>query len=94
MKRSAEVAAVQVGAHLRPHARAQGVDHGQTLRRLHVPKSPAVAGLEPLRQSADPVDRADRLAECNCAVGAHQRPMPALGVDELYAGGEETALYQ
>ena len=83
-----------IGAHLRPHARAQRVDDGRALRRLDVPEGPAVAGLETLRQRADPVDRADRFAERERAVGAHQRLMPALGIDELCAGRDQPALDQ
>src|SRR5580700_725935 len=71
--------------HLRAHDGAKVVDAGETLRRLDVPKGPAVAGFEPLRQRADAVDRADCVAKGNCAVGAHQRAMAALGVGEFYA---------
>ena len=66
------------GAHLRPHLRPQRVDYGEPLRGLDVPEGPAVAGFEALGESTDAVDRADRFAERERAVGANQRAVPAL----------------
>ena len=56
--------------HLGAHLRAECVDRFQALRRLDVPEGPDVAGVQPLRQRADAVDRADAVAEGECAVGA------------------------
>src|SRR6202035_4408462 len=71
--------------------RAEAVDRREPALRLHVPEGPAVARLEALRERADAVDRADRVAERDCAVGAHQRFHLALGVGELVARGDHTA---
>src|SRR5438105_4243449 len=67
-------------AHSRPDLRAQRVDRDQAFGGLQVPEGPAVAGFEPLGQRADAVDRADRVAQRDGAVGAHQRLDLALGV--------------
>ena len=66
----------------------------EALRRFEMPEGPAVAGVEALRQRADAVDRADRVAERHRAVGAHQRLVLLLGVDELGAGRHQAALEQ
>src|SRR6476619_545311 len=79
-------------AHLRPHARAQGVDDRQSRRRLDMPEGPAVARLETLCQCADTVDRADRFAKRQRSIRAHQRLMPLLGVDERDAWHHQPAL--
>src|SRR4029077_2167085 len=73
---------------------AQRVDQGQRALLLDVPEGPAVARLEALRQRADAVDRADRLAERDRAVGAYQRLHAALGVGELVARRDHAALEQ
>src|SRR5581483_7389799 len=80
--------------HLGADHGAIGVDGGETLVGLHVPESPAVAGLEPLRQRADAVNGTDAFAEADGAVGAHQRLVPALGVDEVLARQHQAALHQ
>ena len=59
-------------AHLGAHPGAQVVDHGEALGRLDVPEGPAVARLEPLRERADAVDRADAAAVGERAVCPHQ----------------------
>src|ERR1700753_3586325 len=70
----------------RGHARAdfgaQFVDQPKTLFGLHVPEGPAVAGAGALRHCADAVDRADLVAEHDGAVGADQRAVAFLGIDE------------
>src|SRR6185437_5391616 len=71
--------------HLGAHLRAQIVDQGQALRRFEMPEGPAVAGIEPLRQRSNLVDRADTLANRYRAVGTHQRLVPFLGVDQIRA---------
>src|SRR5262245_4130824 len=45
--------------HLRAYLGAQRIDRYQLLAGVDVPEGPAVAGLEPLRQRADPVDGTD-----------------------------------
>src|SRR5690348_3076508 len=57
-----------------------------------MPEGPAVAGLEPLCQCADPVDRANGPTESDGAVGTHQRRMTALGVDKARASRDEATL--
>ena len=61
--------AAPISARIR--ARSASID-GQALRRFDVPEGPAVAGFEALRQRADAMDRTDRFAERDRAVGAHQ----------------------
>jgi hypothetical protein len=56
--------------HFRSHDGAEVVDAGQSFRRFDVPKSPAVAGFQPLRLGTYAVDGADRFAERERAVGA------------------------
>src|ERR1700722_10139065 len=63
-----------------PELGAQGVDQGEVALALDMPEGPAVAGFEALRQRADAVDRADGVAECDRAIGAHQRLVAALGL--------------
>src|SRR6516225_4568118 len=79
-------------SHFRAHLRAQNVDQSESPRRFHVPIGPGVAGFQALRQRADAVNRTDRFAECQRAVGANQGAMAPLGVDEARAGGYQTAL--
>src|SRR5262245_1642376 len=64
---------------------AEAVDRRELLVALDMPEGPAVAGLEPLSERTDAVDRADRLAERDRAVGAHQRLHLALGVEQRLA---------
>jgi hypothetical protein len=80
--------------HLLAHLRAEGVDRRKALVGLDMPKSPAVAGFQPLCQSADAMDRADALAEGNRAVGAYQGFVTLLGVHQLRAGRDQSALDQ
>src|SRR5579883_3673011 len=82
------------GGHLTADLGAELVDQLQALLGLDMPEGPAVAGLGALRHCADAVDGADLVAEHDRAVGAHQRTMPLLGVDELRAGYDHAALDQ
>jgi hypothetical protein len=49
--------------HVGADLRAQVVDQGEALLGLDVPERPAVAGFESLSERADPMDRADLVAE-------------------------------
>src|SRR5262249_20766874 len=71
--------------HPGPDLGAQRVDQRERALLRDVPERPAVARLEALRQRADAVDRADRVAERHRAVGAHQRLDAPLGVREPVA---------
>src|ERR1700733_15244801 len=59
-----------------------------------MPKAPAVAGVEPLGQRADTMDRADGLPERQRTVSADDRRMPPFGVDQCNTGGYQPALEQ
>src|SRR5262245_18001742 len=74
MRWDEETGETSIEPHLGPNLRAQHIDRDQTVGRLQMPERPAVAGLQALRQRADAMDRADRLAERDGAIGAYQRP--------------------
>src|SRR5580704_17114831 len=59
-----------------------------------MPERPAVACFQTLSDRADTVDRTDGLAKGNRAVRAHERLVATLGVDELGAGRDQSALDQ
>ena len=66
----------------------------QAVLGLDMPEGPAVAGGRALRDRADAVDRADLVAEHDGAVGADQRAVALLGVDQFGAGRNHAALDQ
>src|SRR6185437_10792000 len=73
---------------------AQLIDQLEALLGLDVPEGPAVAGAGALRHRAHAVDRADLVAEHDGAVGADQRAVTLLGIDQLRAGRNHAALDQ
>src|SRR5258707_15255497 len=77
---------------LRPDLRPQRVDQRQRAVALDVPEGPAVAGLQPLSQRADAMDRTNIVAERDGAVGAHQRLVAATGVENTGSGVDNTVL--
>src|SRR5271155_1386948 len=80
--------------HLAADFSPQLVDQLETLFGLDMPEGPAVAGFRALRDRAHAVDRADLVAEHDGAVGAHQRAMTLLGVDQFCARHDHAALDQ
>src|ERR1043166_5454677 len=80
--------------HLSAKLGPQGVDRREPAPRLHVPEGPAVARFESLRDRADPVDRADHVAERHRAVRANQGGVASPRIDQALAGGDKTALHQ
>src|ERR1700691_2062804 len=59
-----------------------------------MPKGPAVAGVEPLGQRADTMDRADGSPERKRTVSADDCRMPPFGVDQCNTGRYQPALEQ
>ena len=69
--------------HRHPHRRAHRVDQREHAGARDVPKGPAVARRQTLREGADLVDRSDDVAEPERAVGAHdgRKTSPFVGQD-------------
>src|ERR1700688_3115411 len=78
--------------HLGAQLGAQSVDQDEAGLGLDVPKSPAVAGFETLRQRPGAMDRPDRVAEPDRAGGADQRRVATARIDQNLAGADEPAL--
>src|SRR5262249_2124507 len=78
--------------HLGAHLRAQLVDQAKAFVGLDVPEGPAVAGLGPLRQRADAVNRADLVAKRDRAVGAYQRTIALARVHQFGPRRDDAAL--
>src|SRR5579883_2545988 len=78
----------------RPDLRPKCVDEHERALAFHVPEGPAVAGFQPLRKRADAMDRANGIAKRDGAVGAHQRLVAALGIEQVRARRDHAALDQ
>src|SRR3954452_20790278 len=80
--------------HLRADFGTHRIDQHETLAGLDMPEGPAIACTRALRYRADPMNGADLVAEHDGAIGANQRSVTLLGIEELGARRNHAALDQ